>query len=561
VSLTRRELLAAFLGTPFLAACRAGRPARLPFEGELLGNDLRLGHRLRAPRIAGLRPIASTPESSNPALPPGSGLRTSRASVVVVGAGVAGLSAAWRLERAGVRDFRILELEREAGGTARGGRGAISPFPWGAHYVPCPLPHARATVRLLEELGAVARDPDGALGFDEAQLCRAPQERLFVLDRWYEGLFPRAGASADDRAELARFDREVGRLAALRDGRGRKVFAIPHEAGGDDADLAALDRISAAEWLEERGFRSARLRWWLEYGCRDDYGADLAGTSAWAALHYHAARSWDGGDEDVLTWPEGNARVVGHLERVAGARLEPGALVTAIGPRDEGSPRGAEVTVFWHLKDELERIHADHVILAIPHHAAARVFPHPRVVEAAKEFRAGAWLTANVTLRRRPRSRGFPECWDNVLHGSRSLGYVVATHQSDRHGGPPGATVWTWYLSLTDADERAAHRWLAGLTWREAADLVVTDLRRAHPDVEACITRLDVWRWGHAMIRPRPGFVFSDLRRRASEPIGDVHFAHSDLSGLPLVEEAQWHGVRAAEEILARREVPFESWR
>jgi hypothetical protein len=201
------------------------------------------------------------------------------------------------------------------------------------------------------------------------------------------------------------------------------------------------------------------------------------------------------------------------------------------------------------------------VILAIPHHVAARVFPHPRVVEAAKEFRSGAWLTANVTLRRRPRSRGFPECWDNVLHGSSSLGYVVATHQSDRHGGPPGATVWTWYLSLTDADARAAHRWLAGLTWREAADLVVTDLRRAHPDIEECITRLDVWRWGHAMIRPRPGFVFSDLRRRASEAIGDVHFAHSDLSGLPLVEEAQWHGVRAAEEVLARRGVRVESWR
>jgi phytoene dehydrogenase-like protein len=561
-SLTRRELLAAFLGAPFLAACRAGRPAQLPFEGELLGNDVRIGHRLRAPRIVGSREaFAEGPGPPSAAAAPESrdGLRTSRTSVLIVGAGVAGLSAAWRLERAGVRDFRILELERDAGGTARGGRGAISPYPWGAHYVPCPLPHARVTVRLLEELGAVSRGPDGELVFDDRHLCRAPQERLFVLDRWYEGLFPRAGASANDRAERARFDAEIRRLAALRDGRGRKAFAIPHEAGADDTDLAALDRVSAAEWLDERGFRSARLRWWLEYGCRDDYGADLAGTSAWAALHYHAARSWDGGDEDVLTWPEGNARVVGHLERVAGARLETGALVTRISP--PLPPRGAEVTVVWHLKDEVERIQADHVILAIPHHVAARVFPHPRVVEAAKEFRSGAWLTANVTLRRRPRSRGFPECWDNVLHGSSSLGYVVATHQSDRHGGPPGATVWTWYLSLTDADARAAHRWLAGLTWREAADLVVTDLRRAHPDVEECISRLDVWRWGHAMIRPRPGFVFSDLRRRASERIGDVHFAHSDLSALPLVEEAQWHGVRAAEEVLARRGVRVESWR
>jgi hypothetical protein len=41
--------------------------------------------------------------------------------------------------------------------------------------------------------------------------------------------------------------------------------------------------------------------------------------------------------------------------------------------------------------------------------------------------------------------------------------------------------------------------------------------------------------------------------------VGDVHFAHSDLSGLPLFEEAQWHGIRAAEEILAKRAVRTES--
>ena len=60
---------------------------------------------------------------------------------------------------------------------------------------------------------------------------------------------------------------------------------------------------------------------------------------------------------------------------------------------------------------------------------------------------------------------------------------------------------------------------------------------------------------GHA----RPGFVFGPERRRARAPIGDVHFAHADLSGLPLFEEAQHQGIRAAEEILAQRGVPFES--
>lgn len=536
LAVTRRELLLAFLGPVVAAGCRGARPPELPFEGTVAGADDRAGHRVRE----GARPA---PE------------RSSRAAVVVVGAGLAGLSVAWRLSRAGLDDYRVLELGAEPGGTSVAGSGAVGPFPWGAHYLPCPLPHARAVELLALELGAAARGPDGRLVFDEAQLCRAPQERIFVADRWYEGLYPRAGATARDREELERFQAEVRRLCLLRDGRGRRAFAVPVAHGSDDADLAALDRLSMADWLQAQGLTGERIRWFVEYGCRDDYGLSLADTSAWAALHYHASRTDHGGPDDLLTWPEGNARIVAHLARRAGPRVATSALVTEVRPL----PRGAEVIHAPAGGGPAERIVADHVVLAVPRLVAARLLPHPRLEREARAFEAGAWLVANLTLRRRPRSRGFPEAWDNVLYGRRSLGYVVATHQADRHGGPPGATVWTWYLSLTQRDAGEAHRWLLSLSWREAAELVVADLRRAHPDIEQCIERLDVWRWGHAMIRPKPGFVFGPVRRGAAQPIGDVHFAHADLSGLPLAEEAQWHGIRAAEEILARRGIRFDS--
>jgi len=32
-----------------------------------------------------------------------------------------------------------------------------------------------------------------------------------------------------------------------------------------------------------------------------------------------------------------------------------------------------------------------------------------------------------------------------------------------------------------------------------------------------------------------------------------IHFAHTDLSGVPLFEEAFYHGIRAAEEVLSLR--------
>ena len=49
-------------------------------------------------------------------------LPATRVPLVIVGGGIAGLSAAWRLQQRGFRDFVLLEMEREAGGNARSGQ-------------------------------------------------------------------------------------------------------------------------------------------------------------------------------------------------------------------------------------------------------------------------------------------------------------------------------------------------------------------------------------------------------------------------------------------------------
>ena len=93
------------------------------------------------------------------------------------------------------------------------------------------------------------------------------------------------------------------------------------------------------------------------------------------------------------------------------------------------------------------------------------------------------------------------------------------------------------------------------------ADLVLEDLERAHPDLRRHVARLDVMRWAHAMIRPRPGLLFSPELELARRPWRGLHFAHCDLSGFTLFEEAQDHGLRAAEEVLAALGKPAPSWR
>ena len=558
---TRRELIAGFLGLPLAAACAHAAPRQ--FAGSLLGQDHRLGHQLRDG-------FACEP------------VRTREVPIAIVGAGVSGLSAAWRLERAGQRDYEVLELEAVPGGTARSGQYAGIPFPWAAHYLPCPLPHARAVRALLLEMGVASERPGGELDYDEAQLVRAPQERVFVLDRWYEGEFPYAGATRDELAQLARFEAEIERLAAFRDEAGRRAFAVPSAHGSDEPSIAELDRQTFAEWCAQRGFDSPRLRFWLEYGTRDDMGSTLAQTSAYAGLHYHAARATERGPSPFLTWPEGNARLIAHLARSAGARLRTRVAVTQVsgsagagaassggslllaadGGAAFGGAERVELRTFEPDSGTCELLRCRHVVLAMPQAICARIMKGPprQVLDAATGWQSGAWLVANIALRRRPIARGFPECWDNILYGSASVGYVVATHQTD--SPERRRSVWTWYLPLTSADPAHDRRRLLALSFDECAALVLADLSRPHPDIADCIERIDFFRWGHAMVRPTPGLFSGELsriRRAAQRPAGAIHFAHSELSGLALFEEAQWHGIRAAEEILAARGVATES--
>jgi hypothetical protein len=81
--------------------------------------------------------------------------------------------------------------------------------------------------------------------------------------------------------------------------------------------------------------------------------------------------------------------------------------------------------------------------------------------------------------------------------------------------------------------------------------MVLDDLLPVHPDLEERVQGLDVQVWGHGMVLPAPGFLWGGAREAAAAPSGRVHFAAADLGGLPLFEEAQWAGVRAAEESLA----------
>ena len=534
--MNRREILTAFLGVPFaLAACRRNEsPPPLP-PGEIVGTSDVFGHRLRDEL-----PITVPPDA------------WSNMPVVIVGGGVAGLTAAWRLKNSDFHDFILIELENAPGGTSRSGSNRSISFPWGAHYIPAPMKENTALVSLLEEMGVVeGKDKNGEPIIGEQFLCRDPEERVFYKGRWYEGLYLHAGESEEDKQQYKKFNAEVDHWISWRDARGRRAFTLPVSACSDDAEVTALDRVSIAEWMNQRGLTSPRLRWWVEYACRDDYGMTLDQTSAWAGLFYFCSRVATPGVESqsLITWPEGNGRLVQHMFEKAKAQVQLDRAVVELIPVQDG----VDVVTLDRGGRNPRGFRAKRVIFAAPHFMARYVVrpyrdkPPPHIAE----FQFGAWMVANLTLKDRPKqtlARDFPLAWDNVLYESPSLGYVVATHQRGIEHGP---TVFTYYYPLVDENPRTARTRLLETDWRGWAEIALSDLSRAHPDIRSLVERLDVMRWGHAMIRPRTGFMWGQARREGAKPFRGIHFAHSELSGVALFEEAFDVGLRAANEILS----------
>jgi protoporphyrinogen oxidase len=535
---TRREILAAFLGVPAaMAACRSTTFQQMP-AGEIVGASDILGHRLRD----GLK--VDVPAD-----------KWERAGVVIVGGGIAGLSAAWRLIKAGFEDFVLIELEPAPGGTSRSGSSQLTSFPWGAHYVPAPTKQNQALVELVDEMGMLEGiDKNGEPIVAEQFLLRDPDERLFYKGRWYEGLYLHAGASAEDERQFDAFNDEIKRWIGWRDSKGRRAFTIPVAACSNDAEVTSLDRITMAEWMNQRGFNSPRLRWYVDYACRDDYGLTLDQTSAWTGLFYFASRVVKPGEESqpLMTWPEGNGHLVSHLHSKAKSKVKLGHAVVDIIPNQNNGRNGVDVVMVDSKAENASGIRADRVIFAAPHFLTRYVIRDYRdnTPSHVAEFQYGAWMVANLFLKDRPESKGFPLAWDNVLYESPALGYVVATHQLGLDRGP---TVFTYYYPLCDADPRAARTKLLGTDWHGWADIALADLGHAHPEIRNLTERLDVMRWGHAMIRPRPGFMWGGARAEAQTPYRGIHFANTDLSGVPLFEEAFYHGLRAADEVLKVR--------
>jgi hypothetical protein len=201
---------------------------------------------------------------------------------VIIGGGVAGLVAAWKLQKAGFTQVLVIEQNTAAGGLARSGDVDGIRYAKASAYLS--YPYNRNTRELYLDLGLIDTAGEPAA----AWVLQPPYDQIYIDGAWYSEPFSEDGIEALPFSRLVKDD-----LLALRgeprrlwnyEGRdGKWAFNCPVEDSTEDAAIRALDDQTLAEWVVSMGWGVEMLGLFdallaSAYGLRSDR------ISAWAAL-------------------------------------------------------------------------------------------------------------------------------------------------------------------------------------------------------------------------------------------------------------------------------------
>lgn len=481
--------------------------------------------------------------------------KTIEIPLLIVGAGVSGLSAAWHFTKNHFTDFLVFDLAPKHGGNSVSDTNAVSSYPWAAHYLPIVNNSNKELIGFLKDHNIITGfDASGLPVYNEYYLCFDPEERLFINGHWQDGIVPSFGVPETEKKEIARFFDLVHAYKQKTGSDNKPAFEIPISASSQDAEFRALDNLSFAEFLKQQQFTSAYLFWFLDYCCKDDYGSTLQDTSAYAGLHYFCSRRAKAANAEsaaVLTWPEGNAFLVDKLYQACKQNIRTNRLITSVSIVNNKT----EVVCYNTQTEQCIKYICEQLILSTPQYINQYLLAEELSANRNKKelFEYSPWMVANITVSELPEYKGEPLSWDNVLLQSKSLGYVNACHQhlNKEHNG----YVLTYYLPLTGLPVKEARKMAREKTHADWCKDIIADLRQAHEKIEDYITGIDIKVWGHGMIKPKPGSLFAAEKEHYLKPIQDqVFFAHTDLAGISIFEEGFAQGTNVAKQIIALRD-------
>lgn len=260
--------------------------------------------------------------------------------VLIVGAGVAGLTAAYRLYQAGVA-VRVIEGQNRVGGRmfSLAGLAPGQVCELGGELIDSSHVHLR---RLAGELGLALDD----FAADDPKLA---------ADLWFFD-----GKRRTEREVVAAFKPLAAAMAKSWESVTGDSFDYRNPNGAE-----AIDRMSIADWLDRAGC-TGWFRRLLDVGYVTEFGLETAEQSAWNLLTLIDYETPDpfalfGESDERFHIRGGNDQVPKRLAAALGERVETGIRLEAIGQAADGSYRCSV-----RRDAASETIDADRVVLAIP---------------------------------------------------------------------------------------------------------------------------------------------------------------------------------------------------
>ncbi len=441
--------------------------------------------------------------------------RTVSCDVVVVGGGVSGLVAAAQLEQEG-KHVVLIESENRVGGAAVSETLGGGKVPLGSVY----FIERTDELDLLFQLGGVEPVPCPPDGYDFGA-------GEVVQDLWADATLDRVIRNDQERDGMKRFRDEI-----LAMGDDVPLYPLPETL---TPEMAALD-VSAEDWV--RSFKSQHLHTVLESYARSSMGGLLSRTNVYCLQNFYSCEFGEAFDLPRYTIPGGTgtltSSVLPHLRDV---RL--GEIAVRI--RRKGA--GAEVDT---VNDEgrVIRYAARSVVVAAPK------FQLPSLIEdlsdaqeeACRQLAYAPYMTLHIVSDKPLIDPGVYDTWN-----------LTSEFETDvvNAGSVPGTDFDRHVASLFIPMDQFARVQLQDpeLFARRVADVASRFIDSKTPSQQASVREIYAWGWGHGLVVPTPG-SHTGPAQRASRSIGPIHFANADCDASPAIENAAFHGARAARECL-----------
>lgn len=439
--------------------------------------------------------------------------------VIVVGSGIAGLTAAWSLRDL---DVVVLEADDRVGGRIASERRGEYWLNWGAHVFAGP---ASASGRLLEDLGVEARPVPGRLA--------AVSLRGRVVSSGPVESFPfRLPLSLRSRAALVRVGVKL-RLAV------RRYAAAAAEWEGESA---AQRQQRLLEFLDDRSFAEfagplpadvdALFRCTLTRSSGEP--EELA--AGYGIGYFHLV--WNRGEGLSRNLVGGSATAIEALVVALPGRIRTGSRVTAVERAEDGvrvrcAGVGGDVTLA-----------ARACVVATPAHTTREIVTGlpPDTLAALEAIPYGPYVVGAFLTEER---EAMP--WDGVYALAtphRSFGMLFNTANVLRGDGArhPGGSLMVY--AAADLARR-----LDGLDDEAVAERFRADLYDLYPQARGIVAETVVRRWERGLPYPRPGR--SLLQPALLRPLGPIHLA-GDYLGTWYTETAVQTALAAAAAIRGR---------